>query len=359
MSAEQIRIHAMTTTPETLEWDCFTFGIVQHADYFTVYASVDHLHTDGMSAGLIFLDIHLMYQNLRQASPTTLPQVGSYCEYTVRQRQEVASLTLRSPQIKDWIEFAQDTDGRWPSFPLPLGDTWANNKGDFLAVDLLDAAQTESFDTVCREAGARFSGGVLACAALAEHELTGTETYHGFMPYDTRTPGIDTMSVGWFASVFPVTVPTGTGSFPEVARAAQKSFDATKHLAGVPFERVLELAAPDQLGIKLPTRPAMMVSFLDFRKIPLATLWEETNFGAYGDCLSHGGINMWVNRHAAKTTVTISFPDNPIARESVHRYIAALTHVFTCAAKGTSDWVDAVADHANSHEPFVLRAAGE
>jgi len=120
MSAEQIRIHAMTTTPETLEWDCFTFGIAQHTDHFTVYASVDHLHIDGMSAGLIFLDIHLMYQNLRQATPTTLPQVGSYCDYTVRQRREVASLTLSSPQIKDWIEFAQDTEGGWPSLPLPL-----------------------------------------------------------------------------------------------------------------------------------------------------------------------------------------------------------------------------------------------
>jgi hypothetical protein len=349
MSAEQIRIHAMTTTPETLEWDCFTFGIVQHTDHFTFYASVDHLHIDGISAALIFLDIHLMYQNLRQATPTTLPQVGSYCDYTVRQRQETATLTLRSPQIKDWIEFAQDIDGDWPSFPLPLGDTWTDNKGEFLTVDVLDAAQTESFDTVCREAGARFSGGALACAALAEHELTGTEAYHGFTAYDTRTPDIDTMSVGWFASVFPVTVPTGNGYFPEVARAAQKSFDATKHLAGVPFERVLELAAPDQLGIKLPTRPAMMVSFIDFRTIPLATLWEETNFGTYGDCLSLGGINMWVNRHAAKTTVTISFPDNPIARESVHRYIAALTHVFTCVAKGTSDWVDVAAHPTDSH----------
>lgn len=359
MSAERIRIHAMTTTPETLEWDCFTFGIVQHTDHFTIYASVDHLHIDGISAALIFLDIHLMYQNLRQATPTTLPQVGSYRDYSVRQRREVARLTLRSPQIKDWIEFAQDIDGDWPSFPLPLGDTWSDNKGEFVTVDVLDAAQTESFDTVCREAGARFSGGALACVALAEHELTGTETHHGFTAYDTRTPDIDTMSVGWFASVFPVTVPTGDGSFPEVARAAQKSFDDTKHLAAVPFERVLELAAPDQLGIKLPTRPAMMVSFIDFRTIPLATLWEDANFGTYGDCLSLGGINMWVNRHAAKTTVTISHPDNPVARESVHRYIAALTHVFTCVAKGTSDWVDVVADQANSHEPFVLRATGD
>ena len=81
----------------------------------------------------------------------------------------------------------------------------------------------------------------------------------------------------------------------------------------------------DQLGIKLPSKPTMMVSFLDFRKIPVASLWEETDFGLYGDNLSHGGINMWINRHAGRTTVTVSFPDNSVARDSVHRYIAALT----------------------------------
>ena len=32
-------------------------------------------------------------------------------------------MTLSSPEIRDWIAFAQDTDGDWPSFPLPLGDT--------------------------------------------------------------------------------------------------------------------------------------------------------------------------------------------------------------------------------------------
>lgn len=348
MSAVQIRTHALTTTPETLEWDCFTFGVIQHTEYFTFYASVDHLHIDGMSAGLIFLDIQLMYQSLRRATPTRLPHAGSYCDYTARQREHLANLTLSSPQIKAWIKFAHDNNGDWPSFPLPLGDTWANNNGDFLTVDLLDAAQTESFDTVCRAAGARFSGGVLACAALAESEFTGAETYYGFTPSDTRTAGVDTMSVGWFASLIPVTVPTGAGSFFESAPAAQRSFDAAKHLAGVPFERVLELATPDQLALMLPTRPAMMVSFLDFRKIPVATMWEETNFGAYGDSLSHGGINIWINRHAAKTTVTISFPDNPTARESVHRYITTLTRAFTRVVKTASDWTDVVADHANT-----------
>ena len=105
----------------------------------------------------------------------------------------------------------------------------------------------------------------------------------------------------------------------------------------------------DQLGIKLPSKPTMMVSFLDFRKIPVASLWEDTNFGLYGDNLSHGGINMWINRHAGRTTVTVSFPDNSVARDSVHRYIAALTEAFTDVAKTTTeDWIEEVARHANS-----------
>ena len=348
MNPAQIRTHALTTTPETLEWDCFTFGIIQQADHFTFYASVDHLHIDGMSAGLIFFDIHLMYQNLSEARPSTLPEVRGYRDYTVRQRKKVTSLTLSSPEIKDWIRFAQDTDGDWPSFPLSLGDTWESNTGDFVTVELLNAEETHAFDTACRDAGARFSGGVLACAALAEHQLTGGDTYHGFTLSNTRTPGTDTMSVGWFASVFPITVPIGTGEFPEAARAAQKSFDDGKYLANVPFERVLELAPMDELGIKLPTRPVMMLSFLDFRKIPVATLWEETNFGAYGDNLSHGGINMWINRHAERTTVTVSFPDNPVARESVHRYIATLSQVFVKVAKTTAERTEELAHQANS-----------
>lgn len=359
MTTEQIRVHALSTTPETLEWDCFTFGVIQHTDHFAFYASVDHLHIDGISAGLIFLDIHLTYQGLTQGRPVALPPAGSYRDYTAGQRAEVANLTLSSPEIGDLVEFARSADGDWPSFPLPLGDTWASSKGSFLTVELMDATETESFDTVCREAGARFSGGVLACAALAEHTLTGTATYRGFTPSDTRSPGIDTMTVGWFASLFPVTVPIGDGSFPTVALAAQQSFDASKHLANVPFERVLELATPDQLGIKLPTRPGMMVSFMDFRRSPVAALWEQTNFGSYGDQLSHGGINAWISRHPASTTLTISFPDNPVARESVHRYVAAILQAFAGVVRTSSDWMDVIAAHANSYEQCAVCAAAK
>jgi hypothetical protein len=358
MTPDQVRTHVLTATGETLEWGCFSFGIVQHADYFTFYASVDHLHIDGLSAGIIFFDIHLTYQELMQGArpqqPATPPQLRSYRDYTARQRNRVAGLTLSSPEIEDWIAFAREADGDWPSFPLPLGDTWASTAGDLLTVELLDAAETEAFDTTCVASGARFIGGVLACTALAEHELTGNELHHGFTARDTRQQGIDTMTVGWFASMVPVTVPTAGGSFPEAARAAQKSFDAAKDLAHVPVERVLELATPDELGIKLPTELPMMLSFLDFRKIPLAGLWAETNFGTYGDSLSHGGINVWINRHAERTTVTISFPDNEVAHESVRRYTETLIRIFARVIGKATEQSSMAAAEANSDGLYAL-----
>ena len=103
---------------------------------------------------------------------------------------------------------------------------------------------------------------------LAEHQLTGNTTYHGFTPSDTRTAGhrhherrlVRQPLSGHRADRRRLRSPK---------RLAQRRSRSTrgKYLANVPFERVLELAPVDQLGIKLPTRPGMMVSFLDFRKI--------------------------------------------------------------------------------------------
>lgn len=348
MGPEQIREHVATTTPNTLDWDCFSFGVIQKADHFTVYASIDHLHIDGMSNGLIYLDIHVAYSALAAGRPVELPEIGGYRDYSARQQATIASMTLESREIRDWIDFARDVDGQWPSFPLPLGDNGATGAGSFVEIELLDAEQTEAFDTACRAAGARFSGGVMACAALAEHRLTGTETYHGFTPSDTRTRGTDDMCVGWFASLFPVTVPVADNDFATAARAAQASFDASKHLAAVPFECVAALGSLDELGIKLPTRPSMMLSYIDFRRLPCAELFEQSNFGTYGDNLSHGGINMWINRHAHATTVTVSLPDTAEAHESVRWYLGVLKGAFVEAAGRTEAWIETVNAHANS-----------
>jgi hypothetical protein len=146
MTNKQIRAHALSSTPATLDWDCFTFGMIQHADHFTVYASIDHLHIDGTSAGLIFGDIHLSYRALVHGLPNPLPPISGYRRYTARQQARIAAATPDSPQITGWLDFARNGD--WPGFPLPLGDTAGEvsgtSRGGWVTLDLLDAEATDA-----------------------------------------------------------------------------------------------------------------------------------------------------------------------------------------------------------------------
>lgn len=332
LNDDQIRAHALCSTPGTLEWDCFTFGVVQKSDHFTVFANIDHLHTDGSSAVLVYRDIHQHYQALVAEESHQPPQAATYRDFTRRQHLKVDTLTLESRPIKDWVEFARETDGDWPSFPLPLGDTPANGAGAAVTIELLDAAETEAFADACHAAGARFSGGVMACAALADHEFTGAEVFHTFTPSDTRSGQGQAQCAGWYASVFPVSMPIEDGDFAQIARAAQKSFDANKHLAGIPFRRVLELTPADALGATTASRPSMMVSLFDFRSLADA---RGNRFGIYIDDLSHGDLNVWVTRNAHRTTVMVSFPDTAEARHSVHLYLQVLRRIFLDAANTT------------------------
>lgn len=329
MTTEELREHLLTSTPDASQWGCFTFGVVQRSDHFTVYMSVDHLVTDGMSAGVIFAEVHLGYAALLAGSAPTFGAPASYTDFCLRERAHVESLNADSPQVREWIDVARHHGGTMPGFPLPLGDPDVPDRGAMVSVPLLDEHQVARFDAACADAGVRFSGGVFACAALAERELTGAETYCGLTPYDMRSEPAEFMSAGWYATIMPVTVPVGGASFAAAAQAAQASFDAGKDLAAVPFARVVELAADRFPGLHLPRRALPLVSIIDARKIPLTDQWDALNVGIYGDSRLSDQVCMWINRFAHETTLTISFPDNPIARDSVHRYTEALKRVYS------------------------------
>ena len=344
MEQDEVRSYVQSSTPGTLEWDCFTFGVIQKADHFTVYANIDHLHTDGSSAVVIYRDINQTYEALVNDETHTLPRAGEYRDFTAKQRLQVEAMTRDSRPIKDWIDFAQEAEGSWPSFPLELGDAGATGAGRAITVELLNADQTDAFDSACRAAGARFSGGVMACAALADHQFTGAQTFHTLTPSDTRSRE-QGASAGWYASLFPVTVDVEDGNFAMMARSAQKSFDANKHLSAVSFKRALELAAPGEIGQSQSSRP-MMVSLFDFRKLADA---NANRLGIYIDDLNHGGINMWVTRNVDNTIVTVSYPDTVEGRHSVHEYLGALRAAFIGTAALTEDWADELADQAFAH----------
>ncbi|MGA5466623.1 condensation domain-containing protein [Mycobacterium sp. NPDC050041] len=333
-TTDELRAHLLDTTPDPDRWGCFTFGIIQRADHFTVYMSVDHSVTDGMSAGVVFMEIQLRYAGLLQGMPVEFGAPADYTDYCTRERSHAMSLDIESPQIRGWRAFAANNGGTLPDFPLPLGDSTVPCRGGMTVVPLMDAEQAERFDAACEAAGVRFSGGVFACAALAERDLTGVATYCGLTPYDMRSTPAEFISAGWYATVMPVTVPVDGVPFAEAARSAQESFDRGKELASVPFARAVELANAESAGLRLPTRAVPLLSIIDARKIPMTDQWDALNVGIYGDSRLSDQVCMWVNRFATETTLTLSFPDNAVARNSVARYIDAIRAVYTRIAAG-------------------------
>ena len=327
------------STPSPLEWDCFRFAIIQRGDHFTVCVSVDHLHVDVMFILGLFHEIQAMYDTLIDGgAPIALPDAGSYDAHCVRQHEYTSSLTLESPEIAAWIEFFENNAGALPPFPLPLGDTTSpTSSGTLRTVQLLNAAQTAQFEAACVRAGARFSGGVFACGALTEHELTGTETYCGITPIDIRATPAEFITTGWFVGHVPLTIPIRP-SFAETVASAQASFDAGTGLAKVPFERVLELAPwLDQPKIQAGFP---ILSFLDAGVAPLSAFvtadLDRLKAGMYEDGGVPARVCLWVNRLPDETSVTVFLPDNPVADDSVTQYLAAMKSVYVRAAEGRS-----------------------
>ncbi len=328
------REHVLST-PDPLQWDCFRFGIVQHEDRFALYAVVDHLHCDPMLLAGLYVEILMNYTALIEGkAPVTLPPAASYDDFCMREQACVSGMTLESPEVKKWIDFAEANGGTLPDFPLPLGDQSIPCGGDTHVERLLGPEQTAQFEALCRQAGARFSGGLFACAALAQYELTGAETYYGLTPTDKRKSPADFMTVGWFTGVVPFTVPVDPNSFEDTARAAQISFDANMDLANVPFDKVLELAP----WLRKHGPQFTMMSYMDAGLPPLsgivATALDGVNATAFTDGRSPAYMYSTVFRLFDEVSIMVSYPNNPIARESVMRFTEQMKSVFERVVAG-------------------------
>lgn len=340
MNSAQWREHVLST-PSPLQWDCFRFGVIQRDDHFTFYASIDHVHADAMFMVALFVELHMNYAALVEGgAPLRLPEAGRYLDYCTRQREYTKTLTLESPEVREWIDYLEAAGGSLPKFPLPLGDPDTPCTGDLITVTLMDAHDTDRFEAVCAQAGVRFIGGVFACAAIAERELTGVGTYRVITPTTTRSTPAEFMTTGWFTGIVPMAVPVEGMSFIDVALTAQSLFDDGMHMANVPIERVLELAEPLE-GIRKPGAGVPMLSYLDIGLPPLNPVvmgqWQAQNGTLYTDLGAANQIGMWVTRRDTGTTITVAYPDNPQARESVAQYVDLMKMVYLRAAEGRAD----------------------
>lgn len=329
MTVDEIHAHVVAI-PDPLEWGCFTFGIIQGESHFTFFAAMDHVHGDATLIGTTMLEANGMYSALSGGGePLALPDPGSFDDFCTREREYTSILTVDSPGVQAWIDFAENNNGGFPEFPLPLGNSLESDNSYMASELLMDPAQTERFESACTAAGARFVGGLFACLALVEHEFTGALTYYGLTPRDSRTAADNFMTQGWFTGLIPITVPIAAASFNDAAWAAQSSFDSGLHMARVPYYRVLELAP----WLKWPEPNFPVSNFLHGGAAPLnailaaGDLGLADNIGIYPDGRFSYQLTIYVFRYREGTVMAIMYPDNPVALKSVTRYMEAMKSV--------------------------------
>ncbi|SEH51725.1 Condensation domain-containing protein [Mycolicibacterium rutilum] len=334
MTVEQIREHVVGI-PSPLEWGCFTFGIIQNDGRFTFFAAMDHVHGDATLIGTTMLEANGMYSALSSGGEAlVLPEPGSFDEFCIRERERTADLTVDSPDVRAWIDFAESSGGSFPEFPLPLGNHLEATRSDMTTEVLMDTAQTERFEAACASAGARFVGGLFACLAQVEHELTGALTYYGLTPRDSRSATDNFMTQGWFTGLIPITVPIGAASFADAAWSAQASFDSNLNMAKVPYYRVLELAP--ELDWPRPNFPVS--NFFHAGAAPLnavlaaADMGLADNIGIYPDGRFSYQLTIYIFRYGEGTVMAIMHPDNPVAAKSVTRYMKTMRSVCALVA---------------------------
>jgi hypothetical protein len=102
----------------------------------------------------------------------------------------------------------------------------------------------------------------------------------------------------------------------------------------VPFDRVLELAP----WLRRPGPNFTMLNYMDGGLPPLSAVvtsqLDGAKAGTYGDGRSPAHLYMSVGRLFDETSMAVFFPNNPTARESVHRYVEALKSECVRVAEG-------------------------
>jgi len=68
-----------------------------------------------------------------------LPDAGSFDDFCAREREYTSTLTVASPEVRAWIDFAENNNGSLPDFPLPLGNPEESSCSEMASELLMDA----------------------------------------------------------------------------------------------------------------------------------------------------------------------------------------------------------------------------
>lgn len=312
---------------DTLSWPLFVMGVVVEETQAIVYMGFDHILCDGLSLVIAVDEVERDYAALAAGQRPALEVAGSYLDFGDEQRRRYSKLTASSPDLDYWRTFIANAGDLFPRVPLDLGiESGRMYAAHNQTVRLLDDTTALTFERICRERGTKLFMGMLAVVGMALRDISGCQTYHGFLPISERQDPRWQQSFGWFVNTLAITFPIADGmAFPEVVSGVQTGFKQLIRNVDVPFVKVWELLAPQYYHLRSWPFPVNFFSFLDYRKLAGADQFKVWQPKTIPESSHSNTGNMWFLRNADGLFLNSIFCDVPKSVDAMTRYRAAIS----------------------------------
>ncbi|MGB3372734.1 MAG: condensation domain-containing protein [Rhodococcus sp. (in: high G+C Gram-positive bacteria)] len=312
-------------------------------DKFLVIFAADHSVMDAYSQIYAINEFDRLYAHELDGTEHSLPEVGSYVDFSATERALGESLTTDHEAVVAWQRFLADEDGRFPAFPLPISvkdspaTTDLATRQSSVSSWLLTTEQVARFNAVCRDAGQNMQSGILAALALVNARLTGEGTFRTIMPMHTRYAEKWAASVGWYVGILPMEIRLENArTFAEAIECAAAGSNRHKGLAAVPYSRVASLLSSTEI-------PRFVVSYIDLRFLPDGEEWQARKGRALrSECHAENEVYFWINRTLQGLNISARYPSTDVSTTNVHRFITEFVSVMTTVISEPVESVDSL-----------------
>ena len=218
-----------------------------------------HVATDGWSRSVLYHDLTVLYETLRDGRAPSLPPLAiQYADYAVWQRKWLEGGIVDS-QLEYWKRKLRGAPSRLDlptDFQRPPVRSYI---GDQISV-ILDMESREGLRAVARRSDATLFVALLAAFATLLQRYSGQDDVVVGTPFAGRNRTELESMVGYFINPLALRIDlSGDPTFDElVVRARETTLEAFAH-ADVPYETVVRATNPQRDLSQTPVFQAMMV----------------------------------------------------------------------------------------------------
>lgn len=275
----------------------------------TLVIAADHSHVDMWSLLVLGRDLLAGLERARAGLEPSLPPVPAFAEHT----RALAARPAAPADVHDtWARILGSCGDVMPQFPLDLGDVAAPRAERVEVRDVLDVDDSAALAAQARADGVSTLALVVAAMATVTDNLA-EQPLRAVFPVHSRYDETWHDSVGWFItnSVIECTDATPAGAAAAVKEAIR--------LGSWPLAEVL---AP---WGGMPDAPGMFaISWLDLRRLPVR--FDSVGMHAHyvSAALRTDGVMIWFILDDTGLHLRCRYPDTPVARTNVGRWLDAL-----------------------------------